>query len=129
MSGLEFEVVATDKFFKVAAELEVRVINADGNKSNPLTLSVENGPLITRLSRKKIKAGKGETLITISGVAFKSDVVLFVGDTPVPTSFVSDASFTARIPAAMTNQPGSLSLQARHPDGGRSNKVTLKVVE
>ncbi|MEK6299387.1 MAG: lamin tail domain-containing protein [Acidobacteriota bacterium] len=128
VSSSMLEIVAPDKFFKVAAELEVRVTNADGSKSNPLTLSVENGPLITRLSRKKVKAGKGEAQITISGVAFKSDVLLFVGDTPVPTTFVSDASLTARIPASMTNQPGSLSLQARHADGGRSNKVTLKVV-
>jgi len=104
------------------------VTNSDGNKSGALTLSVENGPLITRLSRKKVKAGKGEAEITISGVAFKSDLMLFVDDTPVPTTFVSGANISARIPASMTSQPGNLSLQARNPDGGRSNKVTFKVV-
>ena len=122
------EVIAQEKFFKVAAELELRVVNADGNKSNLLTLSVENGPLITRLSRKKIKAGKGTAEITISGVAFKPDIVLFVNDTAVFTSFVSDSSLNAIIPGAISSQPASLALQVRHPNGGRSNKVTLKVV-
>jgi hypothetical protein len=129
VSSTLLEATAPEKFFKVAAELEVRAINADGNKSNPVTLSVENGPLITRLSRKRIKAGRADAEITISGVAFKPGIVLFVDDTPVLTSFVSDASFTGRIPAAMTSQPGKLILQARHPDGGRSNKATLKVVD
>jgi hypothetical protein len=29
----------------------------------------------------------------------------------------------------MTAQPGKLTLQARHADGGRSNRATLRVVE
>jgi hypothetical protein len=36
---------------------------------------------------------------------------------------------TARIPAEMTAQPGRLTLQARHADGGRSNRYTLRVVQ
>ena len=129
VSSTVLEAVAPEKFFKVAAELEVRVTNADGNNSNLISLSVENGPLITRLSRKKIKAGKGDFEITISGVVFKSGIVLFVNDTPVSTTFASETSFTARIPAAMTGQKASLVLQARNRDGGRSNKATLKVVD
>jgi hypothetical protein len=128
VSTTSLEVVAQEKFFKIAAELEVHVVNADGNKSNSLTLSVENGPLITRLSRKKIKTAKGDAEITISGVAFKPEILLFVNDTPVDTSFVSDAALKAKIPGAMIAQPSHLILQAQHPDGGRSNKVTLKVV-
>ncbi|HWO01188.1 MAG TPA: lamin tail domain-containing protein, partial [Blastocatellia bacterium] len=129
VSSRLLKAVAPEKFFKVAAELEVRAINADDNQSNTMNLSVENGPLITRLSRKKIKAGRGEVEITIGGVAFKPDLVLFVNELPVATSVASDASFTARIPAAMTGQPAKLTLQARNADGGRSNKVTLKVVD
>ena len=113
----------------VAGELKLRVINADGTQSNLITLSVENGPLITRLSRKRIKAGKGDCEITLGGVAFKPDIILFVNDLPVVTSFVDDASFTARIPAAMIGQPAKVTLQARNANGGRSNKITLKVVE
>jgi hypothetical protein len=112
-----------------AAELPLLVVNADGNQSNALTLTVENGPLITRLSRGKIKAGIGPFEITVGGVAFKSGVVLFANGTALSTTFVSESSFTARIPAEMTAQPGVLTLQARHPDGGRSNTVKLKVIQ
>jgi hypothetical protein len=94
-----------------------------------LTLRVENGPLITRLSKKRTKAGHGILDLTVGGVAFKSGVVMFVNDTAVSTSFVSDVEFTARIPAEMTSQPAVLTLQARQPDGGRSNTVKLKVIE
>lgn len=115
--------------FVRAAELPLLVVNADANQSNTVTLTVENGPLITKLSRGKIKAGTGAFEITVGGVAFKPGVVLFANETALSTTFVSEASFTARIPAEMTAQPGVLTLQARHPDGGRSNTVKLKVIQ
>ena len=129
VSSAAIEAVVPDRFFNRAAELDVQVTNADGNNSNGLTLSVENGPLITRLSRKKIKAGIGDFVVTISGVAFKPGIVLLVNDEPVATSFDGESSLTARIPASMTGQIASLTLQARNQDGGRSNKARLKVVD
>jgi hypothetical protein len=114
-------------FFARAAELPLVVLNADGNRSNAVTLTVENGPLITRLSRRKIRAGGGEFELTVGGVAFKPGIVLFVNDIAIITSYAGDASFTGRIPVEMTNQPGVLTLQARNPDAGRSNKVLLTV--
>jgi hypothetical protein len=121
--------IAPEKFFTAAANLELRVINEDANVSNAMTLTVENGPLITRISRTKINAGRGAIDLTFSGVAFSSAIVLFVDDKPVPTTFVNETSFTARIPAEMTNLAGPLTIQARHTDGGRSNKIKIKVVE
>lgn len=129
VSSTLLEAIAPERFFKVAGELELRAINADGNRSNLIILSVGNGPLITRLSRKRIKAGNGEAEITIGGVGFQPDVVLLVNDSPVTTRFVSDSSFAVRVPAAMTSQPGKLTLQARNADGGRSNTATLKIVD
>ena len=116
-------------FFTKAADLSLVVLNPDGNQSNATTLTVENGPLITKLSRNKIRAGIGAFDLTVGGVAFKPGVVLYANETALSTTFVSDASFTARIPAEMTMQPGLLTLQARHPDGGRSNTVKLKVIQ
>lgn len=115
--------------FVRAAELPLLVVNADANQSNTVTLTVENGPLITKLSRGKLKAGTGAFEISVGGVAFKPGLVLFANETALSTTFVSDASFTARIPAEMTAQPGVLTLQARHPDGGRSNTVKVKVIQ
>jgi hypothetical protein len=112
-----------------AAELLMLVENADGNRSNTAMLTVENGPLITRLSKEKIRAGRGAFDLTLGGVAFKPGIVLFVNDTAVNTTYISQTEFTARIPAEMTAQPGVLTLQARHPNGGRSNIVKLKVKE
>lgn len=116
-------------FFTKAAELSLVVVNPDGNQSNAMTLTVENGPLITKLSRNKIRAGIGTFELTVGGVAFKQGVVLYANEIALSTTFVSDASFTARIPAEMTAQPGQLTLQARHPDGGRSNTVKLKIIQ
>ncbi len=129
VSSSSLVAVAPAKFFNRASELEIRVLNADGNQSNALTLAVENGPLITRLSRARIKAGRGAVELTIGGVAFKPNAVIYVNDRAVATSFVSDNELTARIPAEMTAAPGVLTIQARHSDGGRSNKAQVKVVE
>lgn len=129
ISSTEIAVRVPDRFFSRAADISIRVKNTDGNLSNAVALRVENGPLITRLSRKKIKAGRGETEITIGGVAFKSGVRLLVNGVEVETSFTSDTEFSARIPAAMTNAPAQLTIQALNPDGGRSNRATIRVVD
>jgi hypothetical protein len=129
VSSTSLVAIVPSTLFVRAAELPLFVLNADGNASNAVTLTVESGPLITRLSRSKIKAGSGVFELTVGGVAFKPGVTLFANDIALSTTYVSDGSFTARIPAEMTNQPGVLTLQARHPDGGRSNTVKLKVKE
>jgi lamin tail-like protein/IPT/TIG domain-containing protein len=116
-------------FFGRAAELPVVVLNADGNRSNSVTLTVDHGPLITRLSRGKIRAGGEDFELTVGGVAFSQGIVLFVNDIAVNTTFGDDASLTARIPAEMTSHAGVLLLQARNPDGGRSNTVKVVIVQ
>jgi hypothetical protein len=129
VSKTSLAVVAPEKYFKAAGALQLRVMNPDGNQSAALTIDVENGPLITRLSRRRIKAGAGAVELTIGGVAFKPDALLFINDVAVPTAFVSENSLVARLPAELTSKPGNLILQARHANGGRSNKATLKVVD
>jgi hypothetical protein len=121
--------VVPAKFFTASGELEIKVINADETQSNIVKLKIENGPLITRVSRQKLKARSEAIQIKISGVAFKSNVVLFVNNRAVPTTFTSEAEFNVTIPAELTNTVGVLELQARHADGGRSNKVKVKVVD
>ncbi|HEY7543295.1 MAG TPA: IPT/TIG domain-containing protein, partial [Blastocatellia bacterium] len=118
-----------DRFFARAADLQIRVVNADGNISNASKLAIENGPLITRLSPKKIRAGRGEAEIIVGGVAFKSGVRLLVNGVEVPTSFRSETELSARIPGAMTASPANLTLQALNPDGGRSNRAVIRVVD
>jgi Lamin Tail Domain/IPT/TIG domain len=115
--------------FAKVGTVNVQLKNVDGNLSNTLTMTVDYGPLITRQSRKRVTAGSGEIELTVGGVAFNSSVTLLVNDVAVPTTFVSDTSFTARIPATMTARAGKLTLQARHADGGRSNRASLRVVE
>ena len=110
-----------------AGELSIMVVNEDTNESNLLTLNVENGPLITRISRNKIKAGSGVFDIEVGGVAFSSEVILYANNVALVTSYINESSLTARIPSEMTQQPGVLLLQARHPDGGRSNVVSLRI--
>ncbi len=117
------------RFFTRPARLEIRALNADGNRSNALTLEVENGPLVTRLSRSKVRAGNGALEISVGGVSFKPGAKIFADDVAIETRFVSETELRARIPAELTAAPGHIALQARNPDGGRSNKATVKVVE
>ena len=110
-----------------AAELPLLVLNADSNESNTILLRVEHGPLITRLSRGKIRAGSGVFELTVGGVAFKQGVILFANGIGLDTTFVNEGSLTARLPAELTAQAGLVTLQARNSDGGRSNTAKLRV--
>lgn len=122
-------VVIAERFFARAGELLLRVLNADGNRSNDSALVVENGPLITRLSRSRIRAGRGEVDLRVGGLAFRPGVSLVVNESEVPAIFLSEESLSARLPGELTRSPGLLVLQARNRNGGRSNRVTLRVVE
>jgi hypothetical protein len=115
------------KFFSKSATLEIKVVNEDGNSSNGEALTVENGPLITHLSRNRVKPGRSPVELTIEGVAFKEGVLLFVNEAAVPTRFVDETEIAATIPAELVAAPGLLVLQARHPNGARSNRVNLRV--
>ncbi|MEW6209989.1 MAG: lamin tail domain-containing protein [Acidobacteriota bacterium] len=129
ISSAEIRARVPDRFFTRAADIEIRVRNADGNQSNGARLAVENGPLITRLSRTKIKAGRGDAEITIGGVVFKQGVRLLVDGVAVESRFISETEFSARIPGSMTAAPARLTIQALNPDGGRSNRAVIRVVE
>ncbi|MFL6216274.1 MAG: lamin tail domain-containing protein [Blastocatellia bacterium] len=115
--------------FTKVGSINVQVKNADGTLSNTMTVAVDYGPLVTRLSPKRLRAGGGAVEVSVGGVAFKPGIQLYVNDVAVLTTYVSETAFTARIPAEMTAQPGRLTLQARHADGGRSNRYTLRVVQ
>jgi hypothetical protein len=129
-SGAERNLVALlpARHFSQAGLLELRVMNADGNASNPVSLPVENGPLITRLSRNRLKAGRGAVELTVYGVAFKVGSVLFVGDKPMLTTLLGDTSLRAVVAEELTSFPGNLLLQIRSADGGRSNRVSVRVM-
>jgi hypothetical protein len=129
VSKTMLKAILPSSLFTKVGTINAQVKNADGNLSNTLTLAVDYGPLITRLSPKRLRAGSGTVELTVGGVAFKPGITLFVNEVAVPTTFVSDTSFTARIPAEMIGRAGKLTLQARHADGGRSNRATLRVVQ
>lgn len=128
LSPTSLTFVMPASFCAKAGIVTLKIINEDGNESNARALAVQNGPLITRLGRKKIRAGRGEVQLTVGGVQFKEGGVLFVNDVAVATRFVSDVELDATIPAEFTASPATLTLQVRNPDGGRSNKANLRVV-
>src|SRR5207237_436329 len=78
--------------FTKVGTINVQVKNVDGNLSNILIIAVDYGPLVTRLSPRRLHAGSGEVELTVGGVAFKPGITLFVNDAAVPTTFVSDTS-------------------------------------
>jgi hypothetical protein len=117
----------SDSFFQTAAELKVRVLNADGNRSNHETIQVSNGPLITRLSNSHLREGSGPTRLIVQGIAFASEALIEVNGVPAPTEFVSETELGVRIGEELTAVAGTLLLQVRNPDGGRSNEVRIRV--
>jgi hypothetical protein len=127
VSATSLQAIVQGTLLQRAGDLSIMVVNEDTNESNPLTLNIENGPLITRISRNKIRVGGGVFEVGVGGVAFSPEVVIYANNIALTTSYINDSSLTARIPAEMTEQPGVLLLQARHPDGGRSNVVSIKV--
>jgi hypothetical protein len=117
------------KHFTRAASLPVFVLNADGNVSRLVVLVVENGPLITRVPRRRLKSGRGDGEMELGGVSFQPGITVFAGGASLETSFINETVLKVKIPRSLTQNAGSILLQARNPDGGRSNMVTIKVVE
>lgn len=114
--------------FTRAATLEIILINADENRSNPIQLIVENGPLITRLMRSRVKAGRGDVDISLGGVAFQRGVIVLINGQAARTRFLSGTALEVLVSSSLTEIPGRLLLQALNPDGGRSNRVAIQVV-
>ena len=114
------------RHFAQPGSINLVVLNADGNRSNPISLIVGNGPLITRLSRSRIGAGVALDLL-VGGVAFRKGAVLFVNETPVATRFISETEVQANIPAELSRGVSVLTLQLHGADGGRSNRVDIIV--
>jgi Lamin Tail Domain/IPT/TIG domain len=102
--------------------------NGDGNTSNRVRLLVENGPLITRLLPRRIRAGRGEVEFTIGGLAFDPQLVIYASDVALETIVTSETRLTCVMPAALTGSPGEIVLQGRAANGGRSNHAVVKVV-
>jgi hypothetical protein len=128
-STVTLRIILPSEYFLTARQLELRVRNADGNLSNGVFLKIENGPLLTKLQRTKIKVGSGTIQLRIGGIAFSPSMALFVDEVSVPTQFISDTELVVTIAGELTMSPRKLTLQLRSQDGGRSNKANLKIVE
>jgi hypothetical protein len=103
----------------------------DGGSSRADAASVGSGnaPQIGPLTPANATAGMSLTL-SIGGSAFIDGAVAYVDDTAVDTTFTSDTALEAMIPAASTQNAGSLAIYVENVPGdasSRSNVLYLQV--
>jgi IPT/TIG domain len=115
--------------------LNVQVVNPlpGGGVSNTLPLQViDTNPLprIIGISPASVNVGSPGFTLVVNGASFLRSSVVRVNNQDRPTEFISDSSLGAQIPASDIAAPGELSIVVFNPapGGGRSNAVTLTVI-
>ncbi|BDI28913.1 hypothetical protein CCAX7_009640 [Capsulimonas corticalis] len=97
--------------------------------SKPLTFQItpQPTPKLTSLNPSTVSVGAADTQITISGSSFRSSCVAQWNGVSLPTTFVSDSSLTAVIPAADLAAATSANITVSDPDAGVSNALPFTV--
>lgn len=91
--------------------------------------SIGTAPQIGSITPANAPAGMAVTL-SISGTGFIAGAAVYIDAVAVPTTFVSDTSLTAAIPAASTVDPGDHSIYVENTPGAsitRSNVLYFKI--
>ncbi len=86
-------------------------------------------PTVTSIMPSGIKAGAGDTVITVTGAGFNANSTVQLNGTPLGTSYESATTLTATVPTAdlaIMNWAG-ISVENPTPGGGASNTVPLTV--
>jgi hypothetical protein len=96
------------------------------------TFQGNTGAVISFLSPSNIIAGGGDLTLTLTGGGFVQKTKVQWNGQNLTTTFVSSASVTAVVPAAMTAKAGSFSVNTLNPhsgaqDNGLSNVISFLV--
>ncbi|HEY3743112.1 MAG TPA: IPT/TIG domain-containing protein, partial [Bryobacteraceae bacterium] len=103
----------------------VRVVTAGGLVSNSLPFTTVAGPIITSISPNGVTAGASGVVLTVSGSYFQPGSVIYVGGTPLVTTYVTQLQLTAMLPPFASS--GTQNVQVVNPGGLVSNVVGLGV--
>jgi hypothetical protein len=86
-------------------------------------------PTVTSIMPSGIKAGAGDTVITVTGSGFNANSAVQLNGTPLGTSYESATTLTATVPAAnlATMDWAGISVENPTPGGGASNIAPLTI--
>src|SRR5262249_245372 len=77
-------------------------------------------PVITSLNPSTVTVGSGAFTLSINGTGFVPGAIAQMGNTTLPTTFVSTTQLTSLVPANLVSSVGSLLVEVRNPGGGNS---------
>ncbi len=96
-------------------------------ESNTVEFLVERALRITTINPAAADEGTGPVALSITGAGFASGAQAFLGETGLSTQFGSPAQLSATIPASALDQPATLQVTVRNPDGETSNAVPFTI--
>jgi hypothetical protein len=103
----------------------ITVTNLIGPPSNAMSIVVTGlTPTITSVVPPTV--GPGDT-ITVTGTNFVPGSTIYIGTTPLPTTFVDSTHLTATLPPDVTPPPGTLPITVVNPGGPPSNPAPVVV--
>jgi hypothetical protein len=114
-----------------AGNVTIGVINGAGGKlSNLTTVTVDNpSPKLTTLSKSSVTTGSAAFTLTVTGSGFVAASKLTWKGVPLTTTFVSETSLSATIPASYLTTAGTAAIAAVNPapGGGTSTALTVTI--
>jgi hypothetical protein len=96
-------------------------------ESNTVEFLVERALRITTINPAAADEGTGPVALSITGAGFASGAQAFLGETGLSTQFGSATQLSATIPASALDQPATLQVTVRNPDGETSNAVPFTI--
>ena len=127
-------ITAADVSLSGTASVAVLSPAPEGGLSNALNFTIDPAsnpvPTLSRISPDVISAGSPALMLTVTGINFVSGSVVRWNGQDRPTTYVSNGTLTAAIPASdvTTTDGGIISVFNPAPGGGLSNTKVLTVV-
>jgi hypothetical protein len=109
------------------SSIDVRVANACGAISAPVSFKVIAGLAITSLSPNAITAGSADLTLTVNGTGFVANSVVRWNTTSLTTTFRSTAQLTAVVPSALLANAATAQITVTTPAGLTSTALPFTV--
>src|SRR5581483_11259126 len=97
-----------------------------GTRADGVAFAVK--PSLQSLTPGRVHIGAAVTLV-VTGSNFAPGTVVLAGNTPLPTTFVSDTRLDAQVSAALLAEAGTLTIRVRNPKGEISTAATLQIFD
>lgn len=109
----------------------VAVLNPDFTISNtlPFTLTVSPStiPIVVSISPSKAAVGSPGFTLTLNGSNFAPGCVAYFGNTPLPTTVVSETKMTAQVPASALTAVAQVPVTAKNAQSQQSNPIPFLI--